>query len=102
MNSKPDLGILTLKDNIPKLYFIECKYTSKLDKFEYKGNNLNQLEIQEKILRFLCEYSSLRYINDNKEEVKIKKGKVILVNFVKDDKLTKDGDINILIKDIIK
>lgn len=105
MNAKPDIGVLLYdkQEDIIKLYFIECKYLSSVDKYEDKENDIesDQLFIQGLILDFLCENYKLKYkYNSNLYDVK-KGDKVELVKFSLQEETNNGGAITICIDYLI-
>ncbi len=77
MNAKPDIAVLYKKKEKLYLMFIECKYTSGQDTYKKNGFTLKQVETQELILEFICNYLSMNYCGET-----IYKDKVILIRFI--------------------
>jgi hypothetical protein len=84
MNAKPDIALLTLtKTREHKLYFLECKYLSRVDTYKAAGvDNMKQIQLQERILEFLCEKLRLTVQTDeHMTDSNVTAGDVILVQF---------------------
>lgn len=82
MNAKPDIAVINHVDNNYFLNLIECKYKSKIDIYKYNGfSSLTQIEVQEYILEFLCEYLNLKKRDSLGNDAIIQKGRVIKVKF---------------------
>jgi len=98
MNAKPDIAVLYKKEKKVHLMFIECKYTSEQDTYKKNGFTLGQVETQEYILEFLCNY--MKY---GDESGNIVNEGVKLVKFLKSEKVESDGeDIHIKISELIR
>ena len=89
MNAKPDLAVLYKKNynESPTLSFIECKYLSRVDNYYYEDDNnrlkCSQVELQELILKFLCNDLELKYSLENGEKhVIVNQGEVLIARFV--------------------
>jgi hypothetical protein len=82
MSAKPDIGVISCINNEYYLDFIECKYKSCISVYQYDGfPSLTQVEVQEYILEFLCDYLNLKIKDSLGNDSVIKKGKVIKVKF---------------------
>ncbi len=57
MNCKPDLAVVERSKDGVTLHFVECKYWSREDVYSTKDSefSLSQTEVQELVLRFLCD-----------------------------------------------
>lgn len=100
MNAKPDIAIITEYNNNYKLFFIECKYCSDTSNYKSETLIMNQVDVQEKILDFLCSKLRLKYKVGNRKNV-IEKGGVILAQFVS-EKCSRGEEPKININELIE
>ena len=98
-NAKPDIGLLVKKEGEFTLHFLECKYLSEEDIYNYEDYKKAQTDIQEEILEFLCKKGETGLGLKCGEE-SVEAGKVKLVRFENGEK-TKNGDIHIKISELL-
>lgn len=80
MHAKPDIAIISHNQGKYFLNFIECKYFSGISTYkDSRGEfeNLNQIQLQELILKFICEHMQLKF-----SDKCLNKGEVIQVQFI--------------------
>ncbi len=94
MNAKLDLAVLYMENNneSPTLSLIACKYLSMADNYYYNDDNnsftCSPVELQELILKFLCNDLELKDSLENGEKyVIVNKGKAMIALFVNGDSM---------------
>lgn len=87
MRAKPDIGILwepATEPRRPTLTFLECKYLSKPSRYREDGFSREQVEVQQSILKFLCDELPLKNGSTEEAGLPVHAGGVVLVEFVAD------------------
>ncbi|TVR56920.1 MAG: hypothetical protein EA426_12955 [Spirochaetaceae bacterium] len=84
MRAKPDIGVLwvpTEHTHGPTLTFFECKYKSGLSTYREDGFSMRQDCVQSCILEFLCNNLGLRYNDGTRDDLAVRAGAVVPVQF---------------------
>lgn len=101
MHAKPDIAIISHNQGKYFLNFIECKYFSGISIYKDSSgefDNLNQIQLQELILYFICDHMQLKFSDE-----RLNIGEVIQVQFISDiySPKVKNGISQIAVKCIL-